>query len=88
MMLDVRVVNSRLDHLFFFLFIILFIILFFIFFYFLYLDLNSKVEYDTIYITKHGEGMICVIVTCDIEKIIEGSRIDNIIQYNNNILAL
>ena len=44
--------------------------------------------YDIIYVTKHGEGMICVTVTCDIEKVIEGSRIDNIIQHSNSMLAL
>jgi len=29
-----------------------------------------------------------IIQACDIEKIIEGSRIDDVIQHGNNILAL
>ena len=46
----------------------------------------------TLYITAttHDRGVTPITVTqsCDIEKNIQGSEIDNVIQYSNNMLAL
>ena len=70
----------------------------------LFLDSGKEVWYDIIcdsytYVTKSDEGMTSVtgwsymlkshiIQSHNTEKVIKDSKIDNIIQYNNNMLVL
>jgi len=86
--------NGLVSIIFSFLFLILFyFILSFIFSFFI-LDLGGSsgvTSHVTVtQVTKYDRDMtpITVTLSCDTKKIIESSKIDNIIQYGNNMLTL
>ena len=70
----IRIANNGLG-------LILFFFAFILFYFYLFWDLNKRCD-----VTSHMT--VTVIQSCDTKKNIEGSRINNIIQHNNNILIL
>ena len=71
--------NNRLS---FFKFYFSFILVFFI------LDLDKGHDVIVTQVTKHDKGVIHITVTCHMEKDIKSSEINDIVQYNNSMLAL